>query len=1355
MLPINQSKSTQPSLTSSFSQSTSAFSNTVARPDSTDRIYEPAESVTQVSTGLVSIPVSGSNHQVEVHYHGTPLDLRLLETLIQQQNLVLQPNTTSLATLGEGIKTMRKTYLSGLHDDETIRDALSLYVAPEGKAVNSGESGERFDLNSKFNTFLESDKKVFLLLGEAGSGKSTFNRYLARDLWEKYEQANEKKDERIPVFIQLTTLEDPNKNLLTEFFSEEGFSKEQIQQLRQSRRFIFILDGYDEIKHRQRAFYTDNKLDKWDAKVIISSRPEYLGASYQSKFYPSGQARVFEECELAPFSESAIEDYVERHIRHAQDPKWNADQYQSALAHPDLQALIGNPFLLKIVLQVLPSLGSEEGSSNQRSYTRIALYEQFAKNWFDRSQNRLQGIQLTKEEQKTFNRLAEEDFIQHGIHFSQEFALALYEKQVLVATYLPSAPDQAQEWRNFLGNDDEKKRLLRFNAPLSRQEDQYRFIHKSLRDYFVARALWEELAAGGKIEAFSRFNRLNIVNDPAILQFLAEGVRQESQLETRLLSVVEQSKGEEGAQFEKAAANALTLLVKSNVQLINKDFSGIRVPEADLSYGLFDHTQFKGADLRKVNWRGAWLRGVNLNGADLKGVELGERPTLEMGGKVDACCYSPDGDWFAVAGDSGVIQLYETVSMQRVHTYEGHKEKVTSVAFSKNSHWLASGSYDSTVKLWSMNVLGSRRLAYTYKGHEKEVASVAFSPNGDWLASGSWDRTVKLWGVLDPHGLAHIYKGHEKEVTSVAFSPDGLWIASGSSDCTVKLWHALYVDEPAYTYVGHKDEVASVAFSPKGDWLASGSYDNTAKLWSTSGTRELAHTYAGHDFLVMSVAFSPDGHWLVTGSMDFTVKLWDVLGVRRLVHTYAGHEETVNSVAFSPGGQWVASGGDDWTVKLWSVLSTHEFRHITDAGHKGAVNSIAFSRDGDWLASGSDDKTLKLWSVLGAGGLRHVATAWHDCVVNSLAFSPNGDWLASASDDEAVLLLGLTSSAQELTDTYVEHEENVTSVAFSPNGDLLASGGWDNTVKLWSFMSGTWSFVCAFKHDNWVRGIAFSPHGDWLASGSDDKTVKLWCVLSRKLEHTYSGHESLVMSVAFSPNGLWIASGGDDKSVRLWGGLSPRELLHTYSGHWQGVKSIAFSPDSDWLASGSNDNTVRIWSVQKGDCQAIIRGFIGPVYSVKWKIMPDGNFMLATAGLDTTIRFWRILRDSLGEIDQVLLEWASEQRTLVASDALIGAARNLSSENEALLIERGAIDFFEEDSDKSSSELGELGEVSLESDGDDFTESDTNRYSWPEGELVEEGAPDTESSAKKRVHSTSSIPSGINRKKGKGDDSFL
>jgi WD40 repeat protein len=59
---------------------------------------------------------------------------------------------------------------------------------------------------------------------------------------------------------------------------------------------------------------------------------------------------------------------------------------------------------------------------------------------------------------------------------------------------------------------------------------------------------------------------------------------------------------------------------------------------------------------------------------------------------------------------------------------------------------LASGSDDSTVRLWDPN---SGRELRILSDHPDLVQCVAFSHDGRMLASGLWGYTVRLWAIRE------------------------------------------------------------------------------------------------------------------------------------------------------------------------------------------------------------------------------------------------------------------------------------------------------------------------------------------------------------------------------------------------------------------------------------------------------------------------------------------------------------------------------------------------------------------------------------------------------------------------------
>jgi len=277
------------------------------------------------------------------------------------------------------------------------------------------------------------------------------------------------------------------------------------------------------------------------------------------------------------------------------------------------------------------------------------------------------------------------------------------------------------------------------------------------------------------------------------------------------------------------------------------------------------------------------------------------------------------------------------------HTLQSHQKPVTCVAFHPVFSSLASGSEDSTIKIWDWE-LGE--LERTLKGHTKAVLDVAFGGprGGTLLASCSSDLTIKLWDPSDEYKNIRTLPGHDHSVSAVRFIPSGAagapmsgnLLVSASRDKTLKIWDVT-TGYCVKTLRAHAEWVRDVSPSFDGRWLLSAGNDRTARLWdATSG--EVKASFLGHEHVIECCALAPattyahlaalaglkkppagssSGEFLATGSRDKSIKIWDARGT--LIKTLVGHDNWVRGLVWHPGGKYLLSCSDDKTIRCWDL----------------------------------------------------------------------------------------------------------------------------------------------------------------------------------------------------------------------------------------------------------------------------------------------------------------------------------------------------------------------------------------------------------------------------------------------------
>jgi WD40 repeat protein len=548
----------------------------------------------------------------------------------------------------------------------------------------------------------------------------------------------------------------------------------------------------------------------------------------------------------------------------------------------------------------------------------------------------------------------------------------------------------------------------------------------------------------------------------------------------------------------------------------------------------------------------------------------------------------------------------------------GHDEDVTTLGFSPDGRWLATGSADDTVLLWNLEDTAAD--PRPLPGHADDVVTLAFSPDGRWLATGSLDSTAMLWDLEDPGAEPRILDGHTDQVTSLAFSPDGSWLATGSIDETIQLREMDNPDRVAHVLQTEAGFILCLAFSSDGRWLAAGTGSGTGYLWDMGhpgGDREIL---SGHTAAVVALAFSRDGASLVTGSRDATVRLWDPAAP---ANPFAVLEQggAVLGLTLSSDGRWLATGGDDNAARVWdlqrirgssapSLVLDHsgpvervsfsaDSRWLATGGLgdparlfrvddpnvppvvlAGPVTALAFGADDRWLAIGSDEGSARLWRTDRL--VTQPAALPHDDGVSAVSFGPDGR-LATGTASNVTRLWRLENSSPEpevLEQTDVEGFDSaqVEAIAFSPDGRFLATGSGDMMVRLWSVEPSGSQLLHEQDLDAGVNAVAFSPDGNWLGIAIKDEVVLLWDVTAMTFEQL-EGHEDEVLSVAFSPDGRLLATGGLDGEILVWNLEDPSDPPEALPSHSQRVTSLAFDGEGHHLASGSWDQSVQIWEV--------------------------------------------------------------------------------------------------------------------------------------------------------------------------------
>nr|XP_004252824.1 WD40 repeat-containing protein HOS15-like [Solanum lycopersicum] len=195
---------------------------------------------------------------------------------------------------------------------------------------------------------------------------------------------------------------------------------------------------------------------------------------------------------------------------------------------------------------------------------------------------------------------------------------------------------------------------------------------------------------------------------------------------------------------------------------------------------------FHSGPLLDVSWRNNDSFATSSADNMIYVCKVGEnKPVKKFSGhqdEINAIKWDPSGSLLASCSDDTTVKLWSMKQNVCLHDFREHSKEVHTVKWSpagagtsdRNQQLLlASASFDCTVKLWDVE-LG--RLLQSLSGHRESVYSISFSPNGEYMASGSLDKCMNIWSIKEAK-IVRTYNG-DGAIFEVCWNKQGSKVAA-------------------------------------------------------------------------------------------------------------------------------------------------------------------------------------------------------------------------------------------------------------------------------------------------------------------------------------------------------------------------------------------------------------------------------------------------------------------------------------------------------------------------------------------------------------------------------------------------
>jgi WD40 repeat protein len=661
---------------------------------------------------------------------------------------------------------------------------------------------------------------------------------------------------------------------------------------------------------------------------------------------------------------------------------------------------------------------------------------------------------------------------------------------------------------------------------------------------------------------------------------------------------------------------------------------------------------------------------------------------------------APDSRRFVAWNAEGKIVLWTFGAPRPDRIF--HIETPQDVAVSADGRYIASGSFNGTVRLWDVS---SGKTLHVFR-ERAPVIRLAFRNDARWLLVSA---AVEIAGSSYNSSVYEVQTG--RRIRSIAAIMSYPWNGPTVYGKHVMLFTSdlLFTSEKHVTvwdsnlkkhlrvFPETSSRVVDAQISEDGRLSAITHSDDSTDVWDNEAGR-VRSRLVGHGSSFKSLRFSSDGHTVVVVSQDFA-RVWDSTTGKLISNITLREGDSAYVYAISNAGDKFATINGDGSIAVWSMRTGARLLNL--AGHESAVADVAFNRDGSRLLSTSNDGTIREWNL--AVGTSQILS---DTITTGQIASGDDDVTVSR-DGMYVAIAGrsLTCIYDSTNGTIVRTLHNVTSypytantVTFSPDGRELLTGNTKfSGAVIWNWRAGTIERIVRAEERmnfpqlspngnrvlstmegtvriralsdgrvllvrrttdsrDYLTALHFSNDGRRVLAANVDGKIQVFDSLSGKTLLVLQAHNALLNDANFSPDGSRIATASGDQTARVWDAFTGALVaVRTSVGP---SNSVAFSADGKRLLVGASDGAY-LWEIATGRTMYVFRGFKGSILKARFA---RHDTRIVTLGSDNTARLWPVptLPVCQQAIDAALQSVPHQLSSELASKEFITARRSPS-----------------------------------------------------------------------------------------------